>query len=79
MFDHSGHQLTNISKGASENSDFSVRARKSRADDCMDAGDRVTQEAKTENRSVHVVLEDGVPFGYSSTELTPPSQNLGAA
>lgn len=37
--------------GSSENSDFFVRARKYRAHDCMDAGDRATQDAKAVNRN----------------------------
>ena len=35
--------------GASKNRDFFVSARRQRADDCMDAGDRATQEAKAES------------------------------
>jgi hypothetical protein len=48
-----------------------------RTDDCMDAGGRVKQDARTENRSVYDIHEESLPrersecFGYSSTELTP--------
>ena len=42
-----------------------MRARKPRADDCMDAGGRAKQEARAENRSVYTIHED------SSTALTP--------
>ena len=48
-------------------------ARKHRADDCMDAGGRATQDAKAENRSVYRIHEDLLqtsclsPFG--SAEL----------
>jgi septum formation protein len=72
-------QLTNI-QGTSKNSDFFVSARKHRTDDCMDAGGRVKQDARTENRSVYDIHEESLPrersecFGYSSTELTPQSR-----
>lgn len=39
-------------KDTSENSNFFDRARKHRADDCMEAVGRAKQEARTENRSV---------------------------
>ena len=59
--------------GASKNSDFSARARKYRADDCMDAaarrsGGRAKQDARAENLSVYAI-HDGL-----STRLTPLSQ-----
>ena len=59
------HQQPVIFLGTSKNSDFFGSARRPSADDCMDAGDRATQEAKAENRNVYVIHED------SSTEPTP--------
>ncbi len=41
-----------------------------RTDDCMDAGGRVKQDARTENRSVYGIHED------SSTELTPQKWHM---
>ncbi len=58
----------NKHNSASENRIFTVRARKHRAHDCMDAGGRATQDAKAENRSVCTIHED------SSTELTQLSR-----
>jgi hypothetical protein len=62
--------------GAYINSNFFVSATdlgtplrgEQRADDCMDAGGRATQEAKAENRSVYVIHDD------LSTKLTPQSR-----
>jgi 3-hydroxymyristoyl/3-hydroxydecanoyl-(acyl carrier protein) dehydratase len=55
-------------ESSSTSEDFRARSRKHRTDNCMDAGGRVTQEAKTENRNVQLVHED------SSTELTQRSR-----
>ena len=45
-------------KSSSTSKDFRARSRKHHTDDCMDAGGRVTQEAKTENRNIRLVHED---------------------
>jgi hypothetical protein len=62
--------MFNLFKGISKNSDFFVRARKYRTDDCRDAGGIAMAGAIAANRSVHRVHEDR-PDWRTSTELTP--------